>query len=263
MTADALSELLGHNAPPPDLLVGEALTERLRDEHAALIRRKDDLLAAAQRVPAVTDDDAAGKVSDFIAQLKGCAKAADTARVGEKEPYLAGGRSVDGFFKGIISPIEDVEKKVRNSLTIYHREKEAEERRRRMEAERIAREEAEARRREAEDAARALRDQQSLEDAIAADKAARLAEADAVKAAQAAAAKPADLSRIRGEYGAVSSLRTEWVFEGLDRHQIDLEALRHHFTTAAIESAIRAFIKAGGRQLEGVRIYETTVANVR
>lgn len=261
--SDVLAERLGHNAPPPDLLVGEALRERLRDEYPDLIRRKDDLLAAANRMPDVTDGEIAGKVSDFIVQLKACAKAADTARVGEKEPYLEGGRAVDGFFKSIISPLEEVEKKVKHSLTIYHREKEAEERRRRMEAERIAREEAEAKRLEAEAAAKALRDQQSLDDAIAADKAAKLAEADAVKAAQAAQAKPADLSRIRGEYGAVSSLRTDWVFDGLDRHQIDLEALRHHFTTAAVEAAIRAFIKAGGRQLPGVRIYETTTANVR
>ena len=39
--SDALAELLGHNAPPPDLLVGEALRERLRDEHSDLIRRKE------------------------------------------------------------------------------------------------------------------------------------------------------------------------------------------------------------------------------
>lgn len=260
---DALAELLHHNQPPPDLLIGEALRERLHDEHGGLIRRKDDLLAAASRIPAITDDDLAGRASDYIAQIKACAKAADAARVGEKEPYLEGGRAVDGFFKAITSPLEDVEKKVKQSLTVYHREKEAEERRRRMEAERIAREEADAKRREAEAAAKVLRDQQSLDDAIAADKAARLAEADAVKATQAAEAKPAELSRIRGEYGAVSSLRTDWVFDGLDRHQIDLEALRHHFTTAAIESAIRAFIKSGGRQLEGVRIFETTTAIVR
>ena len=45
-----------------------------------------------------------------------------------------------------------------------------------------------------------LADEQSLQAAIAAEKAAETASADLVKAAQAAAVKPAELSRTRGDY---------------------------------------------------------------
>mgnify|MGYP000098914620 CR=1 FL=1 len=68
--ADALAALIGDNNPPPDLLIGEALHERLRDENADLLKRRDDLLAAGARVPAINNDDTAGKVSDYVKQLK-------------------------------------------------------------------------------------------------------------------------------------------------------------------------------------------------
>jgi len=74
--ADALAALIGDNNPPPDLLIGEALHERLRDENADLLKRRDDLLAAGARVPAINNDDTAGKVSDYVKQLTALAKTA-------------------------------------------------------------------------------------------------------------------------------------------------------------------------------------------
>lgn len=261
--SDALAELLHHNRPPPDLLTGDALREKLRDDNRDLIARRDELIAAAARVPEVDSDDVAGKVTDFVKQLAALHKAADAKRVGAKEPYLEGGRNIDGFFKAITDPVADTKKAVERRLTTYLREKEEAERRARQEQERIARAAAEAARREAEEKAKALADEKSLDAAVEAEKAAEMAQADLVKAEQAADVKAAELSRTRGEYGALSSLRTDWVFGDIDRASLDLEALRHHFTTAAIESAIRAFIKAGGRELNGTTIYETTTAVVR
>ena len=49
----------------------------------------------------------------------------------------------------------------------------------------------------------------------------------------------------------------------LDRETIDLEALRPHLPTQALEQAVRSFIRAGGRKLEGVRIFENTGTTVR
>lgn len=260
---DALAELLRHNNPPPDLLVGETLREKLQDEHGDLIRRRDDLIEAATRVPPIVNDDVAGKVSDFIKQLTALAKTAEAKRTDAKEPYLEGGRNIDGFFKSITDPVAKAKQFVERRLTDYLREKEAQARREREEQQRLAREAAERARAEAEAKAKALADEQSLTAAIEAEKAAETASADLVKAEQAAEVKAAELSRTRGEYGSVASLRTQWVFDDIDRATLDLEALREHLPIEAIKTAVRSFIKAGGRELRGTTIHETTVANVR
>lgn len=254
---------LGHNRPPPDLLTGEVLHERLEDDHAALVKRRDDLLAAAERVPDITDDDLARRASDFIKQVMAAVKALEGARVSEKEPYLAGSRTVDGFFKSLSDPLDLIKRGIEKKLTLYLREKAEQERRERMERERLAREEEAQRRREAEEAERKLADERSLHEAVEAQKRHEQAAADRVKAEQEAGAKAAEMSRVRGEYGAVSSLRTTWTFSDLDRGTLDLEALRPHLPLDGLERAVRAFVKAGGRDLAGVHIFETTDAVVR
>lgn len=258
----SLAERL-HNNPPADLLVGDSLRDKLRDENYELIQRRDQLLDAATRIPTIDNDDVAGKVSDYIKQLTALVKASETNRTGAKEPYLEGGRNVDGFFKAITDPVDKVKNDVQRKLTAYLREKEEAERRARIEQERLAREAAEKAAKEAAEKAKQAADAASLEAAIEAEKQAETAAADLAKASQAADVKPAELSRTRGEYGSMSSLRTEWVFDDLDRQQLDLEALRPYLPTDALEKAVRAFIKAGGRQLRGVAIYETTKAVVR
>jgi alpha-galactosidase/6-phospho-beta-glucosidase family protein len=251
---------IGHNRAPFD---ADSLRSDLIDEFRSLFSRRDELLAAETRIPPIGDEDTARKISDFVKQLSAAIKASDAARVNAKEPFLEGGRVIDGVFRQISDPLTDLKKKVERKLTDYLRAKEAEERERRQREEREARERAEQARREAEAAAQAMRDAASLDEAVQAEKAAEAAAADVVKAEAAATAKPAELSRTRGEYGAVSSLRTEWVFEGVDRATIDLETLRPYLPADGIEKAIRSFIRAGGRDLRGTRIYETTNAVVR
>lgn len=261
--ADALAELLGDNRPPPDLLTGEPLREQLRDENMALLKRRDELLAAAERIPEIGDDSTAGRVSDFLKQLTALAKAADGKRVDHKEPFLEGGRTVDGFFKAITDPVDRTKKAIEKRLTDYLRAKADAERREREAEARRQREEAERLRLEAEAREAAARDQQSLDRAIDAETKADTAAADAREAEKAAEVKAAELSRTRGEYGAVASLRTTWTFDEIDRARLDLEALRQHLPSDALEKAVRSFIRAGGRELAGTRIYETTSATVR
>jgi hypothetical protein len=258
-----MDDMIGHNEPPRDLLTGDALRDRLLDLHSALLRRRDQLLMASERVPDIDSDEVAAKVSDFIKQVMAASKAAEGARIAEKEPYLEGTRGVDGFFRQISDPLDKLKRTIESRLTLYLRAKAERERREREERERLAREEEARRRREAEEAERKLWDEKSLKEAIDADKRAKEAEADRIAAEKAAQAKAADLSRTRGEYGAVSSLRTSWTFERVYREELDLEALRMHLPLEGIERAIRSFIKAGGRELRGVKIFETTDAVVR
>lgn len=256
-----MPDTIGHNLPPTD---ADPLRDRLSEEHAALMKRRDELLEATDRAPAVIEDeDTAGKMTDFIKQVQAAIKAAEGARVAEKEPFLAAGRTVDGWFKKMTDPLADAKKKLERVLTEYQRKKAERERREREEAARREREEAERAAREAAERAAALQSEADLAGAIVAEEAAAQAAADAARAAQAAAAKPADLSRSRGDYGGVASLRTFWDFEGLDRDALDLEALRPHIPADALEKAVRSFVKAGGRQLRGVRIFENTQTVVR
>lgn len=242
----------------------EMLRDDLGIKHADILARADELLAAALRVPdTVGDDETAGKVGDFIKQITACGKAAESARVSEKEPHLAASRVVDGFFKAVTDPLDKAKKGIESRLTVFLRAKEEAARK---ERERIAAEEraaAEAARKAAEEAEKAAQDSAGLATAIDAAEAARKAQADAETATKAAEVKAAELSRSRGEYGSLASLRTFMDFADLDRATLDLEALRHHLPVEALEKAVRAYIKAGGRELRGVRIYENTQASVR
>ena len=256
MTAQMTADMIGHNQPTPP--TPEEIRSLLEDENADLIRRRDELIEALTRVPTVIeDDDTCGRVSYFVKQISAAAKAANDRRVGAKEPYLAGGRAVDGFFKAIADPLDKAKKTVNAAITDFLRKKEAEERRRREAEERKAREQAERERLEAERLAREARDDDSLNAAIDSEQRAAQAEADRIAAERAAHAKAAELSRTRGDYGAVVSLRTRWAFDDFDRTALDLEALRPHLPQDGIEKAIRAYIKAGGRELRGCRIYES------
>src|SRR5579884_322230 len=155
------------NSPPPDLKIGEALREELRDNHGNLIARKDELTASAEAFladhPAVEDDETSGLLAGLLTQLRGHCKIADQTRQGVKAPYLEGERIVDGFFTaGIVTPLDKLHAKLNERQSAYLRAKEARIRREAEERARKAAEEEAARRREAE---RAERERQQAEKA--------------------------------------------------------------------------------------------------
>jgi hypothetical protein len=266
---------LGDNQFPQ----GEAITESLRDAHHKLITRRDELIDAELRVPMLPldseDPEAEKSITEFIRQISACAKAADASRVGAKEPYLEGGRRVDGFFKGIMEPLANLDRRVRVKLTAY---KDACEKRRRVKLEQEAwlQREAEARaRKEAEDAAARVVDEKSLATAIEAESKIAEAALSRVEADRAAAVPAADLTRSRSDYGALSSLTRVLDFESPDRATLDLEKLRDHFNDDAFDKAVRSYMRAnsdaikasldGGarHEFKGVRFFMSSRTTVR
>lgn len=246
------------------VISAELMREWLSEEIEPLIRRRDELLGSCQRAPAAIEDETtSGKVADLTKLISACIKNAEADRVSRKEPFLEGGRIVDGLYKQITEPLTKSKTEVERKLTLWQRQKAEEERRRREEEARRQAEEAERARRIAAEAEAKLRTERDVEAAIAAEEAARQREADAVAARRAAEAKPAELSRERSDLGAVASLRRFWDWTDLDRDQIDLEALRPHLPLDAIEKAVRSYIKAGGYELRGVVIFENTTTSVR
>ncbi len=251
----------GDNQPPGD---ANPIRERLTEDHAGMLKRRDELLAASERVPpTVEDESTAQKTGDFIKQLQAAVKNADATRVAEKEPYLNGSRQTDGFFKAITEPLAKAKKDIEGRLNIFLHKKADAERRAREEAERAARKEAERAARAAAEAEAAMTDDAAVEEAVVAEQRAKDAADVAAKAQVEAEAKAADLSRTRGDYGSVASLRTFWDHKDMDRSKLDLEALRQHLNHDALEKAVRSYVKAGGRELAGVTIFENSQAVVR
>lgn len=248
--------MLGHNLPPLDELLPEETTE--------LVARRDELLGSFARMPLTVDsDEVNGKAADLVRMMNSCIKSVEAARVARKEPYLAGGRQIDAHFALIKDPITKAAKAVEMRMTVYQREKAAAERAAREAEARRQAAEAEAARKAAEEAELVAESDEQLAVAIAAEEAAAQAAADAETARRAAEASAADLSRSRGELGAVSSLRTFFDFKDLDKERLDLETLRAFIPMDALEKAVRAFVRSGGRELRGVTIFRNTSTVVR
>lgn len=243
---------IGHNRPP--------LRDILAESHVDLIRRVAQLNAAFDRAPeTVTDDDTQGKMGDYIKSIGACIRALDTAREAEKRPFLDAGREVDGFFKQFTDALGKIKAATERRVTTYLTEKAAAERRRRAEEERAAREAADRALALAQEAEAANR----KADAEAALERAAIAETAAVRAEAAVYAKPAEMARTRGEMGSVSTLRTTWEMEIQDASKIPLDTIRAFLPRDAIEKAVKGWVRAGGRELPGVRIFEQSTAIVR
>jgi len=252
---------IGGNSPPDDItLLGEHLSESTE----GLVKRKNDLLAAVERAPAeITDDIGAGKMADLIKLIGACMRTAETGRTSAKEPFLAASRLVDGFFKKITEPLGDAKAVIERRLTLYQRNKAEAERRERERLEQLAREVAAKAAEEAAQRAATIKTDDDLDEAITAEAIAEQSAADAIEATKAATASNAEMSRSRGDLGSVASLRTEWIGEITDRATLDLETLRPHIAVDALEKAIRAYVRAGGRELRGAKIYQQSKSVVR
>lgn len=266
---------IGGNLPPP-------IEERLAADYAGLLNNAAGLAAQAAALPVeISSDDDLEPVTALVKEIAKEAKAADSHRTSEKEPFLDGGRKVDGFFRKVIDDLAALKRELEARATIYMRAKADAERRRRQEEEarrreeeRAAREEAARRLREAEEADRAAREaaekdrQKNIEAnlalaaAVSAEKEAERARQETIRAQRDADARAAALARTRTS-AALATMRTEWVGEVEDMATIDLEALRPHLNPADVEKAVRSFVKAGGRALPGARIFERESAVIR
>jgi hypothetical protein len=215
MTAAAEAAEIGHNQPP----VTSPLLDRLKEDHADIVRRKNELLdGVAKRVPAAIEDEQTSKeASDFVKQIGLAVKDADTRRVGEKAPFDRSAGEVQAFFKGnIMDPLVDAQDSLRKRITVFQRAEEERKRQEREEAARIAKAAADKARREAEEAAAEARAAEAAAEAArAAEEAARIAaEAEARRAREAeeeAKRKAEDerIARIKSETELAEALKRQ------------------------------------------------------
>jgi len=156
------------NQAPDD---ADPLIDRLREKYEALADEQADLELEASSLPKeVTTDADVLRVNDWVKRARTLARKAETARKDEKEDVLRTGQKIDTFFKRELQdPVLERAMKIEARNTPYLTAKaQAEEARKRAEAEairaaqaeaaereRVAREAEDARRRESE-ATRAL-----------------------------------------------------------------------------------------------------------
>lgn len=237
----------GHNRPPED-----SIGANLAEANAALLRQQAQLLAKLAKAPkAVTGEAAAKAAGALIREIRDLDGQIEAARVEQKEPYLSGGRAVDGFFKELAKPLDAGATRLNRAITAWQDKIEAE---RRAEAERVAAEQAAEAARLAKLAKR--RDATEETELQAAE-----AQLNAEEAQAEAELPAADLVRVRDEDGTITR-KTEWVCDGIDRDQLDLEALRPYFTEDSLLKAVRAAIRAEIHELAGATIVERKSAMV-
>lgn len=203
----------------------------LSEVRMAALSRLIDFEDALGRMPEeITDDATVAKAAAFVTQITTAATDAEAKRKEEKQPFLDGGREVDGWWnEAVLGPLDKVKTTVRQRQTAYLTAKEAAERARLAE--------------EAAKAAEAVKDEVTLTAAVQAETAV-------------AEVKTTEITRVRSSLGSTVSLRTTWDFRNLDRTKIDLEALRPYLPIDGLEKAIRAAIKAKIHIITGVEIYE-------
>jgi hypothetical protein len=266
---------IGDNQAPA---YAQNVTDQLERSYAALSESIETLLARAREAPReVVDDDSAVKVGLIVKELRDADKRAEAFRVSEKEPHLRAENAVDAFFFALREKLARRNPRDRSQKPgaadilqariddYLERKRIVEEERRRREAEetaRIAREKAaeEARAaKEAEEtrlaAERARKPEIAAEKAAVADQAEERASAAKVEAqvAQDAAqqahiatlAKPAEMSRTRGDGVLLTQAREPYAIV-VNRTMIDMEKLRPFFTDAEIEKALRGWARTTG-----------------
>lgn len=282
----------GHNRPP--VLTADELVRDFAYIDTAL----SELEALVGSCPPVAeDDDDIDTLRTVVKRCQGVHKRLEAVRVESKEPFLSATRICDSHFNARKERVakwqaglEAIAKRLLDKRAAEERAAREEAARKAAEDARIAQEQARKAEQERirQEQERQRQEQEKLAETFAAPsiaaadieveetvsqadiEAARYAEraantaalhksTEALRAAEAAEAKPADLARVRSSDG-VSTLQQIFKFEIEDLNAIDLNALREHISLAHIETAIRRYVSLhqDTRPLAGIRIYADT-----
>lgn len=254
------------NTPaPPAPLTPADITRYLNYACEDLKVRRDELVEALQaafaRYPRIDDDreDILGICAENMRMAAALSRSAEDERTTNKHPFLAGGRAVDTWFKVWAAPLERAMEPVQAAMDDFGARKLAREQAEALAAKALADAEAD---RAADAAAEALRAGRPDEASAALDRVTGAAQAAEV-AEERANAKPADLTRTYGAYGAVASVRQTWGWE-----VTDINAVPRAYLMVNSDS-----IKAAGKQrdaagrpiavIPGIRWVATTKMGVR
>lgn len=263
---------IGDNRPPLDEEARAQFRENLLAERPDFEVKLDQIVASADRA-VVTNDDEYGRAGDLIKIMRAAASHATDAHQRAKQPYLDAGRTVDAAKNALIVRLDGAKAKVQPLMNYYAAKKEAEER---AERERVAAEQ----RRLAEAAAAAQREREQAErearEAVAAATnaaeraaaeeraaAARAAAEEAMAEAALAPAAPAKAEPVRSDGGSTVSTSTVWNSQIEDYTKAMRAVKSDPKVREAMDAAIKRLVRAGQREIAGVKIWPTTAAVAR
>lgn len=238
---------MGDNRPP----LADAADLAVR--FAGLAVRAEKIAAAAGELPQVIgDDDMLGQFGPVVKDARELLRDADARRVDEGAPFLAATRTVNAFFATVTDRMDVLIKRLSARADRYQTEK-ADAARRKAAAEAEAIRAEEARRR-----ALAIAEDERNRPKAATNQETRAAQLGGLADEQEAIARApaADLTRVRHDDGSLTTAGTKYEATIVDIEKMDLNELRHQFTRAAIEQALRGYVKVhrGTRPLAGVSI---------
>lgn len=274
-----------HNKPPLAEIIPAEFREALLAERPDFLTKMDDLvgkvnpdpekasdLGAVARVK-VSNDEELARAGTMVKILRAAITHVEATHKAVKQPHLDAGRLVDAEKNALMARLTEGKNKVEEIGNEYIGKREAAlkaERDRLAAEQRAAAEAAERaetdRRRAEEEAERAVANAASDADRVAAqeraDEAAVKAEA-AMAAAALAPAAPTKSEPVRSDEGATVSGKQDWKSEVSDYTVAFIAVEDNPKVREAIDKAIAALVRAGKRQIEGVKIWPVAKANFR
>ena len=236
---------IGDNLPPP------TVDDDLAARNAALVANANRWLTER---PAITDDDLAGRCSDFLEQINAQIKAVDTARAAAKKPYDDGAKAVQLLYRPLLDVLDAAKNLLKTRLQAWLNKKA----KALVEERAKAAAEAAARQKEADEAAAKAAAGTNVEAQVEAQRLAAEAEKAKAEAAYLDQARP----QAKGDFGArAASLRVTLKGRILDIDLCFQHYREHRDVVDALYKAVNADIRRGARSIPGVEIYpEQSVA---
>ena len=205
--------------------------------------RSCELVKAANQTIEIVSEDQLQKAIDLVKLIKQNYKAAEDERKAIVKPFNGGVKAINQRFKEITEPLAHAEKKVKEAITKFQSELEAQ------------------RRKEAEERQRKI-EEEALKKASEAEAEGNVIAAEmAIDKASRTKVKPQDFRGSQGSLtGAKSSITRRWTFEVEDVRSVCVARP----DLLQINSAkVREEIRDGAREIPGLRIYQEESVSVR
>jgi hypothetical protein len=262
MNDTSLVHVRDTNAPPPPTpLSPREIAEfldyagtQLKDRRAEVTAALDANIAAH---PEIEDDEVLATIAENMRLAAALGRTAEERRVQHKDPFLEGGRVVDGWFKRFRAPLDKAMAPVQAAMDAYGARKLA-----RQQAE------AEAQRKSAQaEADRAIaRASEALRQGGSASAALDLAADAALRAEEAEErthARPADLTRTYSDFGAVASVRQKWKWRVVNAAAVPREYLMIDDDLVKVAAKKRDSAGKPVVMIPGIEFYAETKMGVR